>query len=286
MMGLIISDIANPFFPDLVKGFEEAALRDACEVLVTNTGYSSSRMAICVRRMLERKVDGVAIMTSEMDPALVAELSRNDLPIVFLDTGAVKKHISNICVDYAHGIKQAVEHLLALGHRRIAFISGALDLKSARTRRTAFLRCLGRYQISKDRRLIVEGNHRIDGGQAAMRRLLELAQPPTAVLASNDLTAMGALGVIQHAGLQVPRDISVVGFDDIEFARFTQPPLTTIRLSRAELGHTAFDALMRVQQGERGRKYVVETRLIVRDSTGPGVALEAATGVPTKTTGS
>lgn len=282
LLGLIISDIANPFFPELVKGFEDAALQNSYEVMVTNTNYSPSRMAECVRRMLERKVDGVAIMTSEMDRSLIEELARRGVPIVFLDVGRVQRRMSNICVDYAGGIREAVEHLLALGHRRIAFISGPLGLKSARIRRSAFLKTLQRYGIYEDKDLVVEGNHKIDGGQSAMQRLLDLPDPPTAVLTSNDLTALGALGTLHKAGRRVPEEISVVGFDDIDLAQYTQPPLTTIRLSRSELGHVALDALVRSISGDslRGRKYSIETHLVTRESTGPGP--RAGIGPPEK----
>src|SRR5437773_8092647 len=112
IVGLIVSDITNPFFPELVKGFEDAATQKGYEVLLSNTEYDSSRMATGVRRMLERKVDAVAIMTSEMDRSFTQELAGRDIPMVFLDVGTVEKHISNIKVDYASGISQAVEHLI------------------------------------------------------------------------------------------------------------------------------------------------------------------------------
>ena len=130
-LGLIISDIANPFFPELVKSFEEIALRNGFEVLVANTGYDTERMSQSVRRMLERKVDGVAVITSEMKKELIAQMERRRLPMVFLDTGRVRDHISNIKVHYGTGIREAMEHLVHLGHERIGFISGPLDLRSA-----------------------------------------------------------------------------------------------------------------------------------------------------------
>jgi DNA-binding LacI/PurR family transcriptional regulator len=269
ILGLIISDISNPFFPELVKGFEDVALQNNYEVILTNTNYDSTRMASCVQRMLERKAEGVAIMTSEMNRQLIDELSRRGVPIVFLDVGSVRNRISNICVDYAQGIHEAVDHLCALGHRRIGFISGPLSLKSARTRRSSFLECLKQYDLAKEDTLIVEGNHKIDGGELAMYRLLQLKRAPTAVLTSNDLTAFGALRAIHHARLRVPEDISIVGFDDIELSQFTQPPLTTIRLPRTELGRIAFDALFRILRGDsqKGAEYRIETHLVVRSST-------------------
>ena len=228
-------------------------------------------MATCVRRLLERKAEGVAIMTSEMEPALIDELTRRGIPIVVLDVGKVRKRISNIRVDYAQGFNKAVEHLVALGHSRIGFISGPMNLKSARTRRSAFLHCWDAFGRIEDGRLMVEGNHKIDGGELAMFRLLHLKNRPTAVLTSNDLTAIGAFRAIRLAGLHVPGDVSIVGFDDIDLSQFTQPPLTTIRLSRSELGRRAFDALFRILHGDskKGEEYPVETHLVVRESTGP-----------------
>jgi DNA-binding LacI/PurR family transcriptional regulator len=271
MLGLVISDISNPFFPELVKSFEDMALQHNFEVIITNTNYQPARMVACIRRMLERKVDGVAVMTSEMDrDVIIDEFARRHIPIVFLDVGKVKDRISNIQVDYGRGIREAVRHLVDLRHVRIAFISGPMALRSARTRRDAFLKCLKEYGLAKDPHLVEDGNHKIDGGESAMRKLLALAQPPTAVLTSNDLTAMGALRAIHMAGLHVPSDISVIGFDDIDFSQSTQPSLTTVRLSRADLGRTAFEALHHTISGKgvRGKKYLLETRLVIRDSTG------------------
>jgi DNA-binding LacI/PurR family transcriptional regulator len=270
MFGLIISDIVNPFFPELVKSFEFAAIRHGYEVIVANTDYSSERMGLCVRRMIERRVDGVAIMTSEIDRHLLGELEQHGLPIVFLDTGKVKPLISNISVDYDRGISEAVRHIVSLGHKRIGFVSGPLTLKSARIRRSAFLKCMAACGIADTSQTTVEGNHRIDGGESAMVQLLSLAHPPTAVLTSNDLTAIGALRAINRAGLRVPEDISVVGFDDIELSQFTQPPLTTIRLSRDDLGRNAFDLLYQSVQGpkRKGRRILIGTTLVLRESTG------------------
>ncbi len=271
MLGLIISDIVNPFFPELVKSFELSSISAGYEVLVANTDYQSEQMAVSVRRMIERQVDGVAIMTSEIEPHLIDELSRRQLPIVFLDVGSLRPLISNIRVNYAKGIREAVQHIVTLGHKSIGFISGPLTLKSARTRRSAFLKCIADCGIREDEQTVIEGNHKVNGGYEAMTNMLSLPEPPTAVLASNDLTAIGALRAISCCGLRVPDDISLVGFDDIELSACTQPPLTTIRLSRAELGQKAFHALARNLEGQSrdGVEIQVETCLVVRQSTGP-----------------
>jgi DNA-binding LacI/PurR family transcriptional regulator len=268
MMGLIISDITNPFFPELVKSFQDAALRSGQEVIIGNTDYNPKRMAGCIRRMVERKVDGVAIMTSEADPALITELTRRNIPTVFMDTGKSGPHSANIRIDYAQGIHEAMQHLFSLNHRRIAFITGPMNLESVRIRCDAYLSGLKSCGLS-DRALIEKGDHRIEGGAMAMRNLLKLPQPPTAVIASNDLSAIGALGVIHNAGLKVPDDISLIGFDDIAFANWTQPPLTTVILSRTQLAVTAFAALEALIRKEDGSQtdYTIPTHLVMRKST-------------------
>jgi DNA-binding LacI/PurR family transcriptional regulator len=210
-------------------------------------------------------------MTSEMDPELIQMLSRRGIPIVFLDTGLVGRRVSNICIDYRGGIDLAIDHLTSLHHRRIAFVSGPVNLASARIRRDAFLTALRRKKLKSSSDLIREGNHRFDGGQAAMIEMLKLRVLPTAVLASNDLTAIGIMGAIQAAGLRVPEDISVVGFDDIALSSFMQPPLTTIRLPRAEIAEWAFTSLYAAShRGEKqGITHMVSTELVIRQSTAP-----------------
>jgi len=217
---------------------------------------------------VERKVDGVAIMTSEADPVLVTELTRRNIPTVFMDTGTNSAHSANIRIDYAQGIHEALDHLFSLNHRRIAFITGPMNLESVRIRRAAFLSGLKSHGLS-ERALIEKGDHRIEGGAIAMRNLLKLPQPPTAVITSNDLTAIGALGAIHEAGLRVPDDLSLIGFDDISFAHLTQPPLTTVILSRTQLAITAFaalEALIRKEEGPHG-DYTIPTHLVLRGST-------------------
>ncbi len=271
LYGLIISDITNPFFPELVKSFEDTAVTHGLEVIVSNTSYKSERAELCVQRMLERKVDGVAVMTSEMEVLVLDRLHRHNIPVVFLDTGHVGLNVSNVVINYSVGIDEAVEHLVALGHETIGFISGPMKLPSAVTRYEAFLNSLRRAGISLRRNLIVEGNHRINGGRMAMEQLLQLKVPPTAVLASNDMTAIGAIGSIHQHGLHVPKDISVVGFDDIEISASLYPPLTTVRLSRAQIADRAFHALFAAHReaGSMGAEYAIQPELVIRETTAP-----------------
>jgi DNA-binding LacI/PurR family transcriptional regulator len=274
LYGLIISDITNPFFPELVKAFEDIAVVHGKEVLIANTNYDSERMKLCVTRMLERKVDGVAIMTSEMDDSLIEAFGRRNIPLVFLDTGVPGPGISCVQIDYQSGVDDAIEHLTSLGHRSIAFISGPLQLVSARTRFQAFQKSSAQQHLDRSPALIQEGNHRVDGGHDAMQRILESGARPTAVFASNDLTAIGAMGAIGEFGLRVPRDISVIGFDDIQLSAYTMPPLTTVGLPRAEIANAAFRALLNAQSpnGKKpanGASHPITPELILRKSTAP-----------------
>jgi len=271
LYGLIISDITNPFFPELVRSFEEIAVEAGQEIIVANTGYDPKRTEMCVRRMLERKVDGVAIMTSEISDHMAERLGQNRIPMVFLDTGVAGLVTSNILLDYSQGVDAAVSHLAGLGHERIGFISGPRAFDSTRMRSDAFLRALQQQGIAIRDEHLQEGNNHIDGGSLAMERLLQLEERPTAVLASNDLMAIGAVGAIHERGLAVPRDFSVVGFDDIEISASIYPALTTIRLSRREIASCAFRALYAASHDREmeGREYRIAPELIVRGSTAP-----------------
>lgn len=271
LYGLIISDITNPFFPELMRSFEEIAVESGQEVIVANTGYDPKRTEMCVRRMLERKVDGVAIMTSEMSEHMVERLGQNRIPMVFLDTGVAGRATSNILLDYSRGINAAVSHLAGLGHKRIGFISGPKAFESTRMRTGAFLHALGQHGIAIRDEDLQEGNNHIDGGNLAMERLLQSEQRPTAILASNDLMAIGAIGAIHGQGLTVPRDFSVMGFDDIEISASIYPALTTIRLSRWEIASCAFRALYAASYDREleGSEYRITPELIVRESTAP-----------------
>jgi DNA-binding LacI/PurR family transcriptional regulator len=271
LYGLIISDITNPFFPELVKSFEDVAIQYGLEVLIANTNYDKHRMEHCVVRMLQRKVDGVAIMTSEMEEHLIDELSSRKIPLVFLDMGTVERGISNIAVDYPAGIDAGVAYLRELGHVDIGFISGPMNLVPAQVRYKGFIKSMRRQGLTVDKGLIVEGNHRMDGGHDGMTKLLTNKRRPTAVVTSNDVTAIGAMGAIFEYGLKIPRDVSVIGFDDIAMSAFTQPALTTVRLPRDEVARAAFRALYGTQNAAmtKGMEYRIEPKMVIRQSTGP-----------------
>ena len=270
LLGLIVSEITNPFFPELIQGFEDAAVEHGYEILIGSTNYDPERMKGCIRRMVERKAEGVAVMTFGIEEPLLDQLADRKIPMVFVDVGPDQPGISLLRVDYHHGIRQGVQHLAALGHRNIAFVTGPLRLHSAHSRLAAFQRAVQECGIVVDPKWIVEGDHTMEGGIAAAERLLAEAELPTAVMCSNDMTAIGVLHKAYRAGLRVPDDLSIIGFDNIHITQMTIPPLTTIQMSCFDLAREAVMALRaHVEQTPAPkREYAIETRLVVRETTG------------------
>ncbi len=270
LLGLIVSEITNPFFPELIQGFEDIAVEHGYEILISSTNYDPRRMSLCIRRMLERRAEGVAVMTFGVEKPLLEQLAERKVPLVFVDVGPERPGISLLRVDYRHGLLQGVKHLQALGHEKIAFISGPKRLHSAQSRLQAFTRGIEESGLTVEPAWIVEGDHTMEGGIEAMGHLLQALQVPTAVMCSNDMTAIGVLHKLYRAGLKVPDDFSVIGFDDIHIAQVTIPPLTTIQMSCFELARAAVTALRAHTEGEvePKRNYKIPTSLIVRESTG------------------
>jgi DNA-binding LacI/PurR family transcriptional regulator len=283
IFGLIISDITNPFFPEIVQVFEAIAVQRRYEILLTSTGNDPKRMESSVRRMIERRVEGVAVLTFGMEEPLLEGLTLRKVPLVFVDVGPARPRVSNIRIDYLNGIRQAVQHLAALRHKKIAFITGPHRLKSAIARQQAFTQSMQEIGLEPDPALIIEGDHTMEGGKTAFAQLLTLCTPPTAVMCSNDMTAIGVLKKCHEAGISIPKDLSVIGFDDIRLSQFVIPPLTSVQMSQSELARLAFDALLadveRETPAPHGTEYVLKTNLVLRESTSliSGVPREMST---------
>ncbi len=281
IFGLIVSEITNPFFPEIVQVFETIAVQHHYEILLTSTVHDSRLMETSVRRMIERRVDGVAVMTFGMEELLLDDLKVRNVPLVFVDVGPARPRVSNIRIDYLHGIRQAVQHLAALRHERIAFITGPLSLASAVARKNAFLRSMEEIGLAARPELVIEGDHTLEGGMIAMAKLRAGPIVPTAVLCSNDMTAIGVMRQSYEEKISIPRDLSVVGFDDIRLAQFVLPPLTTVRMSQSELARLAFHALLSEVQRQtpapNGTEYALETSLVLRESTALAPGLPART---------
>jgi LacI family transcriptional regulator len=271
LFGIIVENITNPFFPELIQSFEEVAVAHGYEILVSSSNSDPVILATCVRRMLERKVEGVAVLSFGAEEPVLDQLMHHDVPIVLAEFHLEDPKISTILMDYSTGIHEAVNHLAALGHRGIAFLAGPHTLHSAITRENDFRTAMREAGLPIQKKWIIECDHMLKGGVVGYGKLQKLPTRPTAILCSNDMTAIGVLRAAYMEGLRVPDDLSVIGLDDIDFAEFTLPPLTTIRLSRIDLARAAFEAL-RQQAEDPGnprmqREFLVSTSLVVRGST-------------------
>jgi LacI family transcriptional regulator len=273
ILGIIVENITNPFFPELIQNFEEIAVAHGYEILVSSSNSDPAVLTTCVRRMLERKVEGVAVLSFGAEEPVLDQLVHRDIPMVLAEFRLDDPKVSTILLDYSTGIHAAIQHRVDLGHKRIAFLAGPHKLHSAITRENDYRTAMQDAGLAIQKKWVIECDHTLKGGVAGFAQLQAQPLPsrPTAILCSNDMTAIGVLRAAYMEGLRVPDDISVIGLDDIDFAEFTLPPLTTIRLSRADLARSAFEAL-RQQAEDPGnpkiqREYLVSTNLVVRGST-------------------
>jgi DNA-binding LacI/PurR family transcriptional regulator len=271
ILGIIVENITNPFFPELIQRFEEIAVAHGYEILVSSSNSDPVVLTNCVRRMLERKVEGVAVLTFGEEEPVLDQLVHHDVPMVLAEFRPDNPKVATILLDYSTGIHAAVDHLAALGHRKIAFLAGPHKLHSAITRENDFRTAMEASGLITQKKWIIECDHTLKGGVAGFEKLQALAAQPTAIVCSNDMTAIGVLRAAYMGGLRVPQDLSVVGLDDIDFAEFTLPPLTTIRMSRSDLARAAFEALRQQAEDPNNpklqREFLVSTSLVVRGST-------------------
>lgn len=272
LFGLIVSDIKNPFFPDLIDRFEALSGNHGIDMVFTHTNYDLNRLDHCLRRLVERNVDGIAVMTSEVEVSALERVKRRKTPLVLLNQIELDKTFHNIHVDYSKGFEEAVGHLKTLGHTRIGFLSGPQNLSSAQRRHVAFVAKMTQCGLKVRGDLVAVGTMDVEGGYAAMQKLLDRPRRPTAVLSTNDLMALGALQAAQKNQLAVPRDISIIGFDDLPICRMITPPLTTIALPREQIAECAFAILLKASTPGTKAKFAthsITTELKIRESTGP-----------------
>jgi LacI family transcriptional regulator len=267
LVGLIISEIANPYYAEMIRSFEAATLKRRLEVLLCNTEYGPDRIVAAARRMIENKVQGVAVMTSVMAPEYIEEFAANKIAVATVAPLTPHRWVSCIEIDYSSGVRLAIDHLQKLGHTCFAFVSGPLNVPSAVALRQAVVKTAAARGLTSFP--IMEGNHHVAGGVAAAQTLLAGKVFPTAILCGNDLTAIGVINGMELAGVKVPLDVSVVGCDDIYFAHLARPPLTTIRISREKLGELAFETVMRLvkSKGKDPETVTLPTEFVERNST-------------------
>ena len=268
ILGLIVSDLENPFFSEMTRRFHDLALMNNMETIVMHTNYDPNRTLDCVRRLIALQVPGVAVMTSELEPTAGRMLSENGICAVYFDLGEVGPRMSKIMVNYEQGIHEAIEHLRRLGHRNIGFISGPLSLQSVQRRKLAFIEMMPR-EFTRPL-TILDSDGTFQGGYYCCSKLLA-SGGLTAIICSNDFEAMGAMHCALDKGVKVPQELSLISFDNTMISTFSYPPLTAVHIPRDAIARQAVEAItaMLAAPGEEGRGYEIATELIVRESTAP-----------------
>jgi len=267
LFGLVISEIANPFYPEIIRGYQATAWSRGSDVLLCNTEYDRERTKMVIRKLRESDVRGVAIVTSVVDQSMASELTDAGIPLVFCNSDPATRLVGNIRIEYEHGVKKAIQHVVELGHRQSAVIAGPAENRTAVTIKNALVSGLTARGLKPV--CVLESNYRVDAGASAVREVLSRPEIPTVVFCGNDLIAMGAMSALEESGVRVPEDVSVLGIDDIFFAFLARPPLTTISVPREQLGVKAFEALDAMLKSKRrkGSNYTLATDLVVRRST-------------------
>jgi len=268
-IGLVISDIRNPFYPELVQGVEELAVKNDYNIFLCNTDYDIEKGLKSIGALINRKTDGIIVASSQVDSSIINQLMDTDVNFILVDWGKRNVNVDSLYLDYRVGMAEAMAHLISLKHRNIYFISGPKTLKTAKIRIRNFIGVIEKHSDDNLNYRILEGDHKMEGGFRAAQKILKEEILPTAVVCSNDLTAIGAMKAFKAGGIKVPDDISIIGLDNIALTEIVSPALTTIGLERYRIGKTSMELLLNRIKDKKLPKQTrtFKTKLIVREST-------------------
>jgi LacI family transcriptional regulator len=268
-IGMLIPDITNPLFPEVIKGVESLASENDLSITLCNTDDNPEKELKIIRFLLGRMVDGFLLASVHMRDETIEEVDKSGLPYVMVNRGNRKDAGARVVPDNAAGARLAVQHLVSLGHKKIAHIAGFLYTDTGIERLEGYRKTLNLANIPFNPDYMVETGYKEADGYKAMSKMLRLADRPTAVFAANDLLAMGAILAIHEKGLRVPEDISVVGFDDIWVADRITPALTTVKIPLYKMGYLAMSMLLNKMKDipVEQERILLEPSLVVRRST-------------------
>jgi len=270
LVDLVFNDLDSPWAVEVIRGVEDVTHAAMVGTVVSAVHQRPEPARTWLRNLQVRATDGVILVASDVPSPVHEGLRRLGIPTVVIDpAGVPTQDVPTIGAANWTGGVAATEHLLELGHRRIGFIAGPRRLLCSRTRLDGHLAALEAAGVEPAEELIQQGDFYHESGYECAGRLLGLDKPPTAIFASSDQMAFGAYEAVRRRGLRVPDDISIVGFDDLPEARWSSPPLTTVRQPLSEMGALAARTVLRLAQGERIESMRLElaTELVVRDST-------------------
>ncbi len=272
-IGLIVPDNSNPFFAEVARVAEMVGFEHDYSVILCNSDKNVERESAYLNVLIAKQVDGVIFIAAGSEQQHLRELAAQGIPVVVADRDVPQELADVVLVNHEQGGYDATRYLISLGHRRIACIGGPSPLTPSSDRVRGYRRALTEGGIPVEEQLIVRCTESYLGGESAMAQLLSLEELPTAVFTYNDVTAIGALRAICNAGLRVPTDLSIVGFDDIPLASAVVPALTTVAQPITDLATVATELLIaRMQNNEQqvpGQRVVLETNLVVRESCAP-----------------
>jgi len=265
-IGVVITSVSDPFLTNVVTSIEEVAQEQGYSVLLSSSYLDPERELEVVSSFHGRRTRGIIVIGSQIDTGYLHMHDRFPLPIVLTNCPI---YPYSVCTDNLAGARQAVEHLVQLGHRRIAYIANRRSHRSNLDRLTSYQQVLEAQRIPVEEDLIMEGDGTLGGGNAAVQALWSRTQPPTAVFCFNDMTAIGVLSALRQAETRVPEDVSVVGFDDVEFAAYCYPPLTTVRQPTDLMGQRLMHMLLALIRGQEDvEPEILPGELVIRESTG------------------
>ena len=272
-IGLVVTTVDDPFAGEVALGIEQAANDHGYSVFLANSNAEPERERKMVQTFAEQRVDGIVVTSSRVGSSYLPLLADLMVPIVLVNDQYPGEFVHSVMIENVVGSRAAANHLIALGHRRIAYIGDRSGYQSDKERSTGYREALTNAGIEFDQELTVAGDSRPEAAIEAVNQLLELRHPPTAICCYNDMTALGAMRAIHAHGLRVPDDVSVTGFDDLFFASYLAPPLTTVRQPMRRMGQMAMENLLKLMSGEDSVPQIrVEAELIVRGSTGKAKA--------------
>ncbi len=249
-VGLVMGDVASPFFPDVARGAEDVLAAAGYSLILSSSRRDPERELRNVRHLLERSTDGLILGAPQCPPDELAELARRaGVPMVFLNREAKGPHVAAVWIDWPGATTEVVTYLAGLGHRRIALVVPSRSDARVGNREDWYRPALVRAGLGPERALILRDAMSLEGGHGAGQRLLALEPRPTAAICHNDVMAIGLLQACAERGVRVPRDLSIVGWDDVPYASLVTPPLTTVRVPRYELGQAAARRLLDLMAG-------------------------------------
>lgn len=285
-IGVVVTTIIDPFIAEIVQAVESTAHDHGYSVILASSGAEPEREIATVEMLRSKRVDALIVASSRVGALYQAHLDRLGAPVVLINSRSEQSggYTFSVQVDNQHGACFATEHLIRRGHRRIAYIAGAANHSDDRERLAGYRRALEEACITFDSDLVVRGTGRADGGEAALPEIMGLSDRPTAAFCYNDMTGIGLLRAARSAGVRVPDDLAVVGFDDVPFAAYVSPSLTTIAQPKAEMGMRAVEMALALAGAEASdlsvtTNVVLKGTLVVRESSGGGAALEPHAGL-------